>query len=307
MSELNVITKQQLGKIDFNFEEIKTKLDEKMKEYEGALFTDESMTVAKKEVASLRKLKKALNDRKIEVKKEYMKPYDDFELKTKELMSLIDKPIELINGQVSDYEARRKQEKRVKISEIYNELSEEIKDCLPLNKIYDTKWENAGTSLKAIREDIEKVAESTLQAIQTINGMNSESKQKALDIYKDTLSLSDAITYINKYEQQKAEILARELERKQIEERRRQEQEIERIRQEERKRIEEENRIREEVRKETEESLLSIKVEESSKQSNTEDNKEVATFRVCGTAEEIEQVHMYLNSIGVEFERDDIE
>lgn len=69
MNELSVVIKQKNGIIDFsNFEEIKKELSLYLEEYKAMSFTEESKGIAKEKTAELRKLKKEVNDRKIEVK-----------------------------------------------------------------------------------------------------------------------------------------------------------------------------------------------------------------------------------------------
>jgi len=256
-NELEVKVKQQLGVISFNFKEIKDNLTEMMELYKDAKFTEETSVTAKKEAATLKKIKKALSDRRIEVKKEFMKPCDDFEARVKELTALIDEPIELIDNQVKVFEEKKKAEKKQKIQDAYNDLIGEMGEYLPLVKIYDSKWENNSVSMKSIKEEIEQVVSSTDMAVNTIKGMNSEVVPKALEQYKQNLSLADAISYINKHEQMKVEILAKEEEKRKDEEERKRIAEENRIKaeerqhvvDEERKRVAEESRIREEERK----------------------------------------------------------
>ena len=114
-NELQVKINQKLGIIDFNYEEMKLKLSEKMKEYNEVVVTADTKTIAKKDVAELRKLKKELNDRRIKVKKEYDKPYDEFKSKVDELTGLIDEPIELIDKQVKAFEKKEKEEKKKRL------------------------------------------------------------------------------------------------------------------------------------------------------------------------------------------------
>lgn len=306
MNELTVKVTQN-GEIIFNnFDEIKRNLAEKMSEYKGAIFTDESIPIAKKEVASLRKLAKEVDGRRKEVKAAYMQPYNDFESKVKEITGLINEPITLIDEQVKDFEERRKQEKRNEIEEIYNSLVGEVSAYLPLQKIYNPKWENATTKLKAISAEIERAVMSTEQAIQAIKAMNSEAVPKALEQYKSDLSLANAITYINQYEQQKAEILRKEQERKQQEEERKKQAEIDRIRREERERIAEEERIKEEERKKVITEQETKKQEEKAameiQNEQAGETVSIVNIKVTGYQSEIDQVRMYMDSIGVDYE-----
>ena len=51
MNELQVVVKQEVGKINWNFEELKTALATEMKKYTGIVFDDDSIADAKKTVA----------------------------------------------------------------------------------------------------------------------------------------------------------------------------------------------------------------------------------------------------------------
>lgn len=68
MNELQVVVDQKPGVIGFNFEEIRDELQARMELYKNATFTDEYRVYAKNEVAALRKMKKAIDDKRKEVK-----------------------------------------------------------------------------------------------------------------------------------------------------------------------------------------------------------------------------------------------
>ena len=177
------------------------------------IFTEDSKTEAKKTIASLRKLKKSVNDKKLEVKKSFMIPYTNFEAQVKELDNLIDEPINFINNQVEEFERKRVEEKKALISEIYTEIMaehEEASGYLPLQRIYDSKWENATTTKKAITEAIAERVDHVEKDLGIIRSMGSEFEDKGIEKYKATLELSDAIEVMNQYQKQKEEILRRQ-------------------------------------------------------------------------------------------------
>ena len=313
MNELTLNVKQNPGVIELNFDEIEKALDAKLAEYKGAVFTEESKNIAKAEVANLRKLKKSFEDARKGVKKEWMKPYDDFETKMKRLTEKIDEPINLINLQINDFEENRKKERREKIKEIYHELIGDMAEYCELRRIYDPKWENATTTLKSIRESISASVMTARTAVSTISGMQSEAVEKALKIYKESLDMAKAISYINSYEQQKAEIMQREAERRREEEERRRREEEERIRAQERAAVEREKQIREQAEREAEQARQEEKVApfESEKTGGDEimpfvqpDTKTVI-YRVVATEGDLQAIDMALDIIGVYYERRD--
>ena len=214
MQEINLLVEQKNGSIETNFEEIKAALAAGLEEYKGMVFTAESQPEAKKTVASLRKLKKAMNDRRIEIKKAFMVPYTNFEAQVKELDKLIDEPIDFISGQIEEFERRRVEAKKAMICEIYTGIMAEhgtVMEYLPLDRIYDSRWENSTTTQKAITAHVEHVEKD----LDTIRAMESEFEDKGLAKYKATLELSDAITTMNQYQKQKEEILRRQAEEEQ--------------------------------------------------------------------------------------------
>ena len=213
MEEIRVNVEQKNGVIGFNFEEIKEKLNSELEIYKNMIFTENSKTEAKKTIASLRKLKKSVNDKKLEVKKSFMIPYTNFEAQVKELDNLIDEPINFINNQVEEFERRRVEEKKSLISEIYTEIMAEHVEAsgyLPLQRIYDSKWENATTTKKAITEAIAERVDHVEKDLGIIRSMGSEFEDKGIEKYKATLELSDAIEVMNQYQKQKEEILRRQ-------------------------------------------------------------------------------------------------
>lgn len=326
MSELQVIVNQEIGKIDFNYQEVKTMLAEKMSLYKDAVFTEDSKKFAKSEVATLRKIKTAIDDKRKEVKNQCLAPYKEFESKATELMQLIDEPILLINKQVEEFEQKRKQEKREQIRQLYEKSVGDMVDYLPIEKIYDARWENSTTTLKAVGKEIEAFVAGTRTAVDTIKDMVSDATEEALKMYKTSLNLPEAIAYINAYEKQKADILKKEEEKRREEEERKKQEEIDRIRKEERQRVEEENRIREEEKaklnpfqdiptlwESPEDSPFNDEEEPFSVQEPDEGPEATLPFvqpstlrvlyAVVGTPEELEEMEMMLSSIGIYFER----
>lgn len=302
-----ILVTQEAGTIKCDFESAKAYLNQRLDEYRGIIFTEDSKAAAKKTVAELRAEKKAFDDRVKEVKAEFMAPFMKFNEQAMELLALYDEPIDFINKQIDDFETKRREEKRKLIRSIYKEYIDGLEEYLPYAKIYNPKWENATYNQKSVRGDIYELVHSTKEAIKTITEMKSEVVEKALEIYKGNLSLTDAIAYINRYEQQKADILRREQERKQQEE-------IERIRREEREKILAEQRAKEEkeeaLRKAEEEKIQAVEAakKEASQEvidsliPGMEGESDLYEYRLSLTPDAKEKLEIYLDSVGIEWE-----
>lgn len=216
MQKLNLSVQLQNGTIDANFDSIKAALAAELDTYKKMVFTEDSKKDAKDTVAYLRKFNKALDDKRKEVKKAYMAPCDAFEAKVNELKKQVDEPINFINQQIEEFERKRVEEKRALIKEIYTGIAAEHAEAaeyLPLQKIYDKRWENATTTKKAITETITERMTSVETDLTTIRCMESEYEDKGIERYKATLELSVAIATMNQLQKQKEEILHREKER----------------------------------------------------------------------------------------------
>lgn len=296
MENREVMITQEIGAIKMNFEEMKQYLEDRLHEYDGAVFTEDSAGIAKKCVAQLRKEQKDLKGRITQVKAEYMKPFEEFKAQADQLVALYDKPINAINGQVADYETARKAEKRKKIEAAYQELAADLEEYLPLDYIFDQRWENVTTKMKEIEECIRSQAEETRKDLRAISAMESDVMEKALALYKRGHNALAAITYITDYERQKAEILKKD------EERKRQEEE-ERIRREERKRIEEEQRAAAEKEAEVEaaknqarEEAVEILIPEVGGEETD------YIYRLTLTEDAKRKLELYLDSVGIEWQ-----
>lgn len=317
MNELKIEISQEPAVIRCNFKDVKAKLSEKMAEYQGAVFTEESKSVAKAELASLRKTREEVEKRRKEVKAQCLVPYNDFEEKVKELLEIIDEPICLIDSQLKEMEAERIRKRHGDVEKLYTECTGEWAEYLPLKEIYVKKWDNATTSLKQIEKELLAMAEKVASEIGIIRNTQSEVVEDALQVYQKSRDLGAALTRINIYEDNKKRALEAERIRREQEEEQRRQAEIERAREEERKKIEEIAKAREEERKKAEETLkaAAVATKDSEVPFFLEDEEDdlpfpqpqtvTAFYKVVATEEELERVEMAFNSIGIWFERRD--
>ena len=329
MNELQILVQQDSGVISTNFENIKDELLTQMLIYKELDVTEENKPERKKDIATLRKMAKAVNDKKVEVKNEFMKPYFVFEENVKALIEIINEPIGILDNQVKEFEEKQRLQKQADIKAAFEVIITgypDLVDEIGLVTIYDNRWENATASMKSVREDIIDKLDKIHNDVALIQSMVSEKAEEALSLFWGDLDVTKAVSVINRYEAQKREIEKRMQEQQRIEKEREFERERERVREEERARIREEERIREDERRkaaeaeerireeerlETEKRLMGIKGQPDiplvDELPFVTENEIKTTFTVIGTAEELAQVEMYMNSIGLFYERRDVE
>ena len=222
--ELRINTWKSPEVIDFNFEELKEEITTKSALYKNMVYTDETIKDAKSDRALLNKFKTALEDKRKEVKKQCLEPYNQFEKQIKELVAIIDEPVKLIGEQITEFEDREKAEKHGQITELFNKAG--FQSFVTLEQIYDPKWLNKSVSLKSIEEELTNTVYRIGHDVTTINSLKEYSFE-ALEHYKKTLDLAGAIAEgqrladIQKRKlEHEAELKAREeLAKKQAEER----------------------------------------------------------------------------------------
>ena len=305
MNNTVAVITQESAKISCNFDQVEQAIKGTLAEFEGVVFTEDSKTYAKKQVASLRKQKKEFQENLRDAKNQYMAPWNEIETKAKNLIALYDEPINFINGQVQAFEEKRIREKKEEIEAVYNELvPEDLQDYIPLECIYGAKWDNATTNMKTVKKEISEIVTKTQGEISVISSMGSDKVQAALALYMANRNLAAAVKYISDYEVKKKETLAqqerREAERAEALRR----EEIEKIRREERARIAEEERIRNEAKREAVEEIKTV--DEAAAAPLTEKHSMKVIYTVVATAEEIQEIEMAFNSLGIYFERKDV-
>ena len=190
--------------IVFNYTELKEELTEKIKPYEAMAVTEEDLKGAAENKANLNKLKKALNDKKIEVKKTYMTPLETFENQVKELLSIIDSGVENIDSQLKAFEQKRIDEKLTAIEAFYKEEIGEYEELLPLERILPDKLKNKGTKMDSIQKEIHERIFKFKNDIRIIKAMKLECESQMLNAYINSLDMSAALEEKRRFEEQQA-------------------------------------------------------------------------------------------------------
>lgn len=198
-----VQVKGNVGTIEDNLDLVELSIREKVQEYAAVVVTEDSVKDGKRFLADIRKEKKALDDERKAIKTQWMAPYDAFEKRAKQIIALYDEPVKIINDQLTEFEEQRKAMKRQEIEAAYDFVKGDLADWLPLDRIYNPKWENATYFAKKVREDMELIFDQMKVSISTIKSMKSEFEADALRVLKETGSLQNAIAEINELQKQK--------------------------------------------------------------------------------------------------------
>lgn len=199
--ELKVEEIKSLAPIKFNYEDIKKWVTEKAKEYKSVVYTEETITAAKTDRATLNKVAKAINDEKIRIKKEVLKPFEDFENKCKELQGIITDASNSIDVQVKAFEEKEQNEKREQIKAVFDVYIGDYKDLIIFDTIFNPRWLNKTYTMKKIEEEINHLIVKTSDDMKVLEGqINDEMILKQVQaFYFSHIADADCLSSSLKY------------------------------------------------------------------------------------------------------------
>lgn len=192
-----------LKHIEWNKEQFMELVASMTEQYEGMTYTDEQIKIAKSDRATLNAMKKAISDRRIQVKKAVMEPYTKFEAEVAEVVALIDKPIAMIDSQIKEYDERVKNEKKQALKEYFEEIASDLEGVLTFDRVFDQRYLNATVSLNKAKTDIKSKVEKVELDLNTLNSLDAEYRMFARDVYVRTLDMSQAMAEISRLQELK--------------------------------------------------------------------------------------------------------
>lgn len=111
------LTIQNKPALDALINEVATK-------YDGQIVTEDTLKEAKSSRTELNKYAKALDRKRIDKKKEYMKPVEDFEKEVKGYVSTIKKQVSMLDEGIQYFKDKQLEERKAKVQEMIKEVSE---------------------------------------------------------------------------------------------------------------------------------------------------------------------------------------
>ena len=291
-----------LRTIQWNRQELEAAIRQKMSQYEGVVYTEDTIQQAKSDRAELNKLTKAIEERRKAVKNIIMEPYMIFESEVKDILELIKRPAAMIDDQIKGYENLQRDEKKKKIRAVYEEVIGDLASVLPFEKVFDSRYLNKTYALKTAQDEVRGTIERVRTDLETIDSLDSKYKLNAKDVYIRTLDLSKALAEnkrLTKLEEEleaeKKRRNAEEAERKRIAEERRKAEEERKAQEAENERLiqEEKRRQAEQTAQEDKQSCEAAKLKKYEKPLLEEDNTMAAVDPFATKAEPEKTVKKY--------------
>lgn len=181
--------------IDFNFEELKSEIEARLVKYNNLVVTESDIKNARSDKANLNKLIAVIEDKRKEIKKQCLEPYNDFEAKCKELISLVKAPVIAIDTQVKEFENIEKEKKYNELKSCFNNYIGDMADIIDFDKILNPKWGNTTLKIDVLKAEIEDNIDRIRQELETLNKEYADKPYKAaiISAYCKEYSTSQAL------------------------------------------------------------------------------------------------------------------
>lgn len=207
-----VVNFEAPAKIDFvNFEMLKKEMISKLDYYNNLVVSDDSLKEAKADKTKLNALVKAIEDKRKEYKRLCLEPYEDYERKCKELVSLIQQPINSIDSQIKSFDEIELKNKYAAIESIYNNAIGELRNVVSLESILPPKWKNKTCSLSEIKFAIESDILNINSGLMMLDDLNTNHLLQAKDTFLRTKNLAAAMSEAKRLDKIEEELNARNI------------------------------------------------------------------------------------------------
>ncbi len=183
-----------------NLEALKNELAPKLEKYNNLVVTEESIKAAKADKAALNKLRTAIEDQRKAAKKMYLEPYTILETQCKEVVALIDAPIQAIDKQLKVFDEIEKNNKFTDLQEAYATLN--APDWIDIGDVINPKWENKTQKLDTLIDEMKANYEKLMSEYAQLEKLyeNFPHKIAIIDRFKNEQDFSQTMVYAKKLE-----------------------------------------------------------------------------------------------------------
>lgn len=201
-----VVSEKTLGSLTTNAKQIRDIVMANLPKYDISNYTDDNIDQAKRDKASLNKAAKALNSKRLEIEKEFMKPFGEFKEVVNETVKLIGECSAKIDTVVKQNEQQYKEKKKANIKIYFDGMNTNLVD---FNKVFRSKWLNKSSSMKSVCSDIDAIFAKVENELSTLKGFGEDFDVLRI-YYMDTLNITSTIQYANRLKEQRERAKAAE-------------------------------------------------------------------------------------------------
>lgn len=163
-----------------------------LERYTPENYSEDNVEQAKADRAILNKAAKELNDRRIQIEREWNAPLQEFKGIVGDTVKMIADGSAKIDAVVKGVESKAKAEKRASIEELWERKGITL---LPLSKLWDDRWLNKTKRLPAIEKEIGEKLLKIEAELDTLAAVDTEDGDVLRAYYLDCLDLQRTLAY----------------------------------------------------------------------------------------------------------------
>lgn len=163
-----------------------------LERYTPENYSEDNVEQAKADRAILNKAAKELNDRRIQIEREWNAPLQEFKGIVGDTVKMISDGSAKIDAVVKGVESKAKAEKRAAIEELWERKGITL---LPLSKLWDDRWLNKTKRLPAIEKEIGEKLLKIEAELDTLAAVDTEDGEVLRAYYLDCLDLQRTLAY----------------------------------------------------------------------------------------------------------------
>lgn len=227
-----VVSEKTLGSLTTNAKQIRDMVKAALPRYDISNYNDDNLDKAKADKAMLNKAAKALNSKRIEIEKEFMKPFGDFKEVVTETVQLIKECSDKIDEVVKKNDQIYKDQKYAFFKDYFGSNMYKV----PFDKVFKSEWLNRTYKEKKVLEELDDIIKQIYNDVDSLKAFG-EDECVLKTYYLETLNINATIQYAQRLKEQRQRAEEAEKAKQKAEEELRLQQEKEMLEKERQKEI----------------------------------------------------------------------
>ena len=198
--ETAFLTRCEAGTLSANFDALRARVTSILADYEGWEPDPDNPEDVKQCTVHrkyLRGIAKEIDDRRKDVKREFLRPLELFEQECNSIRDQVKEAADKIAAVEKEADEKRRFERENALQEDYMAYAGVLVDVVPFAKIFDPKWLNKGTSYDKAREAMEHQVNSITSDWESLKAIRLENQSVAEAHFFEHLDLGAAIAHAN--------------------------------------------------------------------------------------------------------------
>ena len=201
-TSIDIVVKE--GKIAFKqYKDILANATKLANEISNIIVSEDTIKTSKKTVADLKKTVNILEDKRKEIKKSILLPYNSFEAQVKEIVAVINGADTIVRNQIRELEEEERDEKEAEIEEMFYDKLAYYSFAALVNyrQFLRNEHLNKTFSMKKVENEIVEWLEKRKTDFEYINSVDNKE-----EVYNEYLKSFDVVNAVNIVTQRHKEI-----------------------------------------------------------------------------------------------------